>query len=589
MEALPWSTLLVEDEPLTRRLIQQVLRSRGHDVEACADAETAWELAQERHFSLAVLDMRLPGMDGAALCKLLRRLPRADEMVVMFVTGADSLEDLGRALDAGADDYVLKPVNDSGLPIRLMLAERRVHFLHDRKRTEQGLVRDALRDSVTDLVNRTLFSERLQRTARRASRENQKPGRPSKYLYAVVHLNIDGFARVNTRLGYETGDGILREVGRRLEECVRSGDTVARFGGDEFILLLDDMKDVSDPTRVVRRIERAFSRPFGNGEDGVRLTASMGIALNLTGGNDASLIEESRLALMRAKAEGPGSYQIHDVVIHARAMARLQLESRLRWAVDNHEMVLLYQPIVDIKTGHLAGMEALVRWNDPVRGLVGPEEFIDVAEDTGAIVPLGRWIMREAAQAFAGWIARRPEGRELFLTVNVSGRQFADPEIVEGVLEAIAEFHLPPGSVHIEITETALMTDIDAAGKALARLRDASVAILVDDFGTGYSSLSYLCRLPLHGLKIDRSFVTHLSDSAENLEVVRAIASLADTLGLSVIAEGVETEKQLDALRALPCQYAQGFLFGRPVVAEEMAILFPELADEPRGPTTPRA
>jgi len=570
MDLLPWRTLLVEDEPSTRRLIQEVLRSRGHDVEACADAESAWELAQHAHFSLAVLDMRLPGMDGAALCKLLKRLPRADELVAIFVTGADTLEDLGRALEAGADDYVLKPVSDSNLPVRLALAERRVHFLHDRKRTEQGLVHDALRDSVTDLVNRTLFSERLQRTARRSARQNQKPGQAAKYLYAVVHVNLDGFGKVNSRLGYEAGDQILREAGRRLEECVRSGDTVARFGGDEFILLLDDMKDVSDPTRVVQRIEQAFGRPFVVGAGEVRLTASMGIALNLTGGTEASLLEEARRALVRAKEQGPGTYQIHDVVIHARAMARLQLESRLRWAVENHEMILLYQPIVETQTGRLAGVEALLRWNDPVHGLVGPDEFIGVAEDTGAIIPLGRWVIGEAARQLAAWLPHLPEDQALFMTVNVSARQFVDPEMVEAVTEALAKHRLPPGSLHVEITETALMTDLDLASRALARLREASVEILVDDFGTGYSSLAYLCRLPIHGLKIDRSFVSHMTDSTENLEVVRAIAGLAETLGLSVIAEGVETERQLAALRALPCEFAQGFLFGRPKLAERI-------------------
>ncbi len=570
MDALPWRTLVVEDEPSTRRLIQDVLRARGHDVEACADAETAWELAQQTHFSLAVLDMRLPGMDGAALCKLLRRLPRANETVVIFVTGADTLEDLGRALDAGADDYVLKPVNDSNLPVRLALAERRVHFLQDRKRTELGLVHDALRDSVTDLVNRTLFSERLERTARRSARESQKPGRAAKYLYAVVHVNLDGFGKVNARLGYEAGNQILREVARRLEECVRAGDTVARFGGDEFILLLDDMKDVSDPTRVVQRIEQAFGRPFGVGDEELRLTASIGIALNLAGGSEASLLEEARLALVRAKEQGPGSYQIHDVVMHARAMARLQLESRLRWAVENHEMTLVYQPIVEIQTGRLAGVEALLRWNDPVRGLVGPEEFIGVAEDTGAIVPLGRWVIREAARQLAAWLPSLGDDQTLFLAVNVSGRQFVDHEMVQAFTEVQAEHRLPPGLLHVEITETALMTDLEGASRVLGRLREASAKVLVDDFGTGYSSLSYLCRLPIHGLKIDRSFVTHVTDSSENLEVVRAITGLAKSLGLSVIAEGVETERQLAALREFPCHYAQGFLFGRPMPAERI-------------------
>jgi len=294
MDGPLYRTLLVEDEPTTRVFLEAVLRSRGHDVEAYADAESAWERAQREHFSLAILDMWLPGMDGAALCRRLRKLPRADETVVLFVTGAERIEDLGSALGAGADDYLVKPVNTANLPVRLALAERRVHFLLDRKRTEAGLLRDALRDSVTDLVNRTLFYERLNLTARRAERENRKPGRATQYLYAVLHLNIDGFGKVNAELGYDVGDAVLHETARRLEACVRAGDTVARFGGDEFVVLLDDLKDVSDPTRVVQRIEEAFRLPFQVGERTIELTASMGIALSVAGGTVASLLDSRR-------------------------------------------------------------------------------------------------------------------------------------------------------------------------------------------------------------------------------------------------------------------------------------------------------
>lgn len=564
----PYRTLVVEDEPTTRHLIEEVLRGRGHEVEACADAESAWQLAEREHFSLALLDMRLPGMDGVALCRKLRLLPRSDEMVVVFITAADSVHDLGRALEAGADDYILKPVGEANLPLRLALAERRIHFLQDRKRTEEGLVRDALHDRVTDLVNRTLFSERLQRISRRASRENQKPGRQGKYLYAVLYLNIDNFGQLNARFGYQAGDDALRQVGHRLEECVRGGDTVARFGGDEFVFLLDDMNDVSDPTRVFRRIEQAFEKPLVLGTEKIRITATVGISLSIGEPKDPSnLVEEARLALIKAKEQGPGSHQIHDVVVHARAMARLQLESRLRRAIENGEMMLLYQPIVSAEAGRLAGVEALVRWRDPLRELVGPEEFIDVAEDTGAIIPLGAWIIGEAVAQLGEWNATLPADQQLFMSINVSGRQFTDPDMAECLAAAIKDARVVQGSVHVEITETALMTNLETASGTLSRLRDLGVKIFVDDFGTGYSSLSYLCRLPLDGLKIDRSFVMHATDSHENLEVVRTIAQLANTLNLVSIAEGVETDRQVKELQALGVEYMQGFLFGRPMTA----------------------
>ncbi|MCH7564072.1 MAG: EAL domain-containing protein [Gemmatimonadetes bacterium] len=575
MASEPIRTLVVEDEPSARHLIQEILQARGHDVEACADAETAWEIAQRERFSLAVLDLRLPGMDGVELCRRLRKLPDGGQMVVMFVTGADRLEDLGRALEAGADDYVLKPIVDADLPVRFALAERKIYFLQDRKRTEEGLARDALRDSVTDLVNRTLFTERLHRTARRAQRKNQMPGQVTKYLYAVLFVNLDGFAQVNSRVGYEGGNEILRQVGNRLEDCIRGADTVARFGGDEFAILLDDMKDVSDPTRVCRRIDQAFSKPFRGGGEDFRLTACVGVALSFGSAVDsAAIVDEARKALIRAKEEGPASVVMFDAVVHARAIARVQLESRLRSAVENGEMVLHYQPITLLETGKVEGFEALVRWNEPDRGIVGPNEFIRVAEDTGVIIPLGRWIIDEALRQLSEWREALPEGELPFVSVNVSGRQFTLPDLAEQITRSMDEAGLPEGSVHIEITETALMTDLDTARRTIQLLNEASVEVHVDDFGTGYSSLSYLSRLPISGLKIDRSFVSQITNSREDREVVRTITSLGKSLHMAVIAEGVETERQHEELRALGCQYGQGFLFGRPRPADELTKFF---------------
>ncbi len=578
MASEPIRTLVVEDEPSSRRLIQEILKARGHDVEACADAEAAWEIAQQDSFALAVLDLRLPGMDGTELCRRLRKLPDGGQMVVMFVTGADQPEDLQRALQAGADDYVLKPIVDADLPVRFALAERKVHFLRDRRRTEEGLLRDALRDSVTDLANRTLFPERLHRTSRRALREHQKPGRVANYLYAVLFVNPDGFARVNARVGYEGGNEILRQVAQRLEDCVRGADTVARFDGDEFAILLDDMKDVSDPTRVCRRIDQAFTKPFrAHGED-FRLTTCVGIALNIGRPVDpAEIVDDARKALLRAKGEGAASVATFDAIVHARAIARLHLESQIRSALENGEMVLYDQPITVLGTGQIAGLEALVRWNEPERGIVGPDEFIQVAEDTGVIIPLGRWIIEEATRHLSEWRNSQPEAEVPFVSVNVSGRQFALPDITEQITDSMSKGGLPADSVHIEITETALMTDLDTARRTIESLNEATVEVHVDDFGTGYSSLSYLSRLPIAGLKIDRSFVTQITHSRENMEVVRTITALGKSLDMAVIAEGVETEGQLEELRALGCQYGQGFLFARPRPAAEIPqLLFGE-------------
>jgi diguanylate cyclase (GGDEF)-like protein len=518
-------------------------------------------------------------MDGVELCRRLRKLPKGSETVVVFVTGADRKEDLDRALEAGADDYLLKPINDANLPVRLALAERKVHFLRDRKRTEERLLRDAFRDPVTDLANGALFTERLHRTARRAGRESSRLVPGGSYLFAVLCVNVDAFGKVVTSLGYERGNEVLRQVGQRLEECVRAVDTVARFQGDEFMVLLDDMKDVSDPGRVTRRIEQALRAPFQLDADEVRVTASLGIAINLTGPEDPDeLLEDARKALRRAKEEGPGSVQMFDAVIHARAQARLQLERDLQHAVENGEMTLHYQPIVSVEDTSVLGYEALVRWNQPDRGAIPPEQFIPLAEATGLIVPLGWWVLEKATQQVAEWRARLPEDRSLFVSVNVAARQFGQPDAVARITGAIERFEVDPDALHVELTETAVMTDLNVASRIMHQLREASVPLYVDDFGTGYSSLSYLCRLPIDSLKIDRSFVTQITRSPENLEVVRTIARLAGNLKMGVIAEGVETEAQLDALRGLGCQRGQGYLFGRPRPASEVEASLQGLA-----------
>ena len=573
----PLDVLVVEDDATSRRLVQGILQARGHAVEACADAESAWSLAQRRHFSLAVLDMRLPGMDGVELCRNLRKLPRGAETVVVFVTGAERGEDLQRALEAGADDYLLKPVNDANLPVRLALAERKVHFLRDRKRTEEQLLRDALRDPVTELANRALFMERLQRTARRAGRESSRLIQGGSYLYGILCLNIDAFSQVNARLGLEGGNQVLRQVGQRLEECVRAVDTVSRFEADQFMVLLDDMKDVSDPSRVTRRIEHALHRPFQLDGQEVRISASLGIAINLAGPEDPEeLLEDARKALVKAKQEGPGSVQMFDAVIHARAQARLTLERELQHAIEDGQLTLHYQPIVDIETTVPVGFEALVRWTQEGRGAVPPEQFIPLAETTGLIVPLGWWVLEEALREVAGWRQVLPENQSVFVSVNVAARQFAQPDTIARITGPLERFGLSPDALHVEITETAVMTDMGMTANVMHQLRQAEVALYVDDFGTGYSSLSYLCRLPIHSLKIDRSFISQITRSPENLEVVRTISRLAGNLRMGVIAEGVETEAQLEALRELGCQHVQGFLFGRPRPGSEVLATLEE-------------
>ncbi len=558
------SALVVEDEPGARRLLLEILRTRGHTVEACADGETAWARFQKGRPELILLDLQLPGMGGMELCRKIRRTPDGEEAIILVVTGAEHRRSLEEALEAGADDYLQKPVNDERIHVRLAIAERRIHDLRERREMEDRLRTDALRDHLTGLANRTYLVERIEHAARRELRED-------RFHYAVLVVDLSCFSSVNRQFGREVGDEVLREVGRRLEECVRAIDTVARLTGDRFALLLDGLSDVSDPTRVAYRIHQSLSAPLTVGDGTIHLGACTGITLSASGPDGAeAMLRDAHSALDEAKGEGPGTYRIYDPVMHAKAMAQVELESRIRAAVEEGAMHLEFQPVVGLETGRVAGFEALLRWEDVDRGSVEPERFIPVAEGSGLIMTLGSWVLEQAVDQLAQWRAIREGSDDFFLSVNVSGKQLVNqPDLADWIKERLRRAQVPGSRLHVEVTETALMERAEVAERVLGSLRDESVNVQVDDFGTGYSSLSYLCRFPIDTLKVDRSFVNQMEHAPENLEVVRTIVHLARNLGMTVVAEGVETEGQLELLRKLGCDLAQGFLFARPVPAHE--------------------
>jgi predicted signal transduction protein with EAL and GGDEF domain len=367
------------------------------------------------------------------------------------------------------------------------------------------------------------------------------------------------------------GDQLLIGVGERLSECLRQVDTVARLGGDEFVILLEDINGVEDATRAARRIQEAVSLPFDLGENELFTTASIGIAVSSSGYDQAQdILRDADIAMYRAKALGKARYELFDKSMHGRAVELLQLETDLRRAVERHEFRLFYQPIVLLGSGQIIGFEGLIRWMHPQRGLTQPAAFLPLAEETGLSVPMGQWVLRQACRQLRLWKDRLPAGQPLAVSINLSSKQLLQPgltKIVQGVLE---EFDISPSDLHLEITEGVIMAEPEAVVSKLAGLRSLGVKLPIDDFGTGYSSLAYLHRFPISGLKIDRSFVTRV---AENEVIVRTIVSLAHNLGMEVIAEGVETQGQADRLLELGCEYAQGFLFSRPVEAEAATAL----------------
>ena len=435
-----------------------------------------------------------------------------------------------------------------------------------RKTAEMRLVHDAFHDALTSLPNRALFTDLLARCIGRSRRRED-------YAFALLFLDIDRFKVVNDSLGHLIGDQLLIAIARRLERCLRPGDTVARLGGDEFTVLLDDITDVSDATRIADRIQRELNLPFTLSGQEVFTSASIGIALSTTGyERPDDLLRDADIAMYRAKALGKQRYEVFDAEMHARAVSQLQLETDLRRALDREEFRIHYQPIFSIVTGKVTGFEALVRWQHPQRGTVLPDEFVEVAEETGLIVTIGRAVLREACRQLREWQLQYPQ-HELTMSVNLSAKQFRQPDLVDHIARVLTAWDLAPSSLRLEITETAIIENAQAAVEALGRLRQLGVWVDLDDFGTGYSSLSYLHRFDLDALKIDRSFIARIGEAGENSEIVRTIVNLARGLGMDVVAEGVERPEQLAILRTLGCEKVQGYLFSPPLATEAVRSL----------------
>ncbi len=432
----------------------------------------------------------------------------------------------------------------------------------ERKKAEDQLLHDAFHDALTGLANRSLFLDRLGLSLARARRRED-------CHFAVLFLDLDRFKLINDSLGHLSGDQALIAVARRLEACVRPGDTVARLGGDEFAVLLDDVHSREDAEKLTQRIEDRLADSLQVDGHEIYVSASIGIAFCTDGYNrPEEILRDADAAMYRAKALGRNRHEMFNETLHLAAKDRLRLETDLRNAVQAQSFNVQYQPIVSLADGRVTGFEALVRWRHPSWGLVPPDQFIQVAEETGLILPIGRWVLSEACEKVQKWQREHPAEPQLAINVNLSRRQLLQPDLIEQIRRVLEKTELPAESLRLEITESAILEDPEAAVELLRHLKSLDIGLCVDDFGTGYSSLSSLQQFPVNVLKIDRSFIRGMGPEGERDEIVRAVVGLAHSLGMEVVAEGVETEGQLERLRAMDCDYGQGYLLCRALDAE---------------------
>ena len=468
-------------------------------------------------------------------------------------------------------------------PIELSLADWRegaatfyccvIRDLSKQRETERHLRDQLMYDMLTGLPNRKWFMETLQTTI---DRHQRQPGSE----FAVLFIDVDGFRVINDGLGTAAGDTLLGEVAERLASCLRSGDTVGRLSGDQFAILLDEVRSVNDALRVADRICEHASESFVIDGEAISVTVSVGITVGSIGYDQAErMLHDSHTAMHRAKSAGRGRVQIFDAQMHTKAAARLRIENDLRTAVAENQLRLHYQPIIDLRSSRIAGFEALVRWNHPTKGLIPPMAFIPIAEESGLIVSLGIWTLRESCRQAREWRERFPQEPPLYISVNLSPKQLGHRSLLDDVASALALADSVPGLIKLEITEGAILDNSNEILATLLQLKHMGAELFMDDFGTGYSSLSYLHRFPFDAIKIDRSFVSKLGANPRDLTIVRTIVELAHGLDLKVVAEGVETPEQADHLERLRCEYAQGYLYSKPVEVDAATSLLTKQAE----------
>ncbi|MEG4324627.1 EAL domain-containing protein [Microcoleus sp. herbarium5] len=612
--------LIVDDNPNNLKLLFDFLKESGFKVLVAKDGESAIDKLQQVLPDIILLDVMMPGIDGFETCYRLKASVATKDIPVIFMTALTDRVDKVKGLSLGAVDYITKPFQQEEVLARVQihlrlrnltktLEEQNVLLKEEieaRKEAEAALQKltseleervasqtaelrqacneleqaqvqllereeklghDAFHDALTELPNRAWFMNRLQQAIDLSYKRED-------YLYAVLFIDLDRFKVVNDSLGHLVGDQLLKSIARQLQVCLRHTDAVARFGGDEFVILLEDIKDIDEPNRVAERIQNQLRQPFNLNDYEVFTEISIGIILSTMGyDRPEDVLRDADIAMYYAKAQGRGRYEVFDPAMQTVAMTRLQLENDLRRAMALQEFCVHYQPIVSLSTGQLSGFEALVRWYHPSGRMYPPAEFIPVAEETGLINELGWWVLQEACHQICIWQQQFPQTPPLAINVNLSPVQLKQVNLVNRIEEILQQTGFPSYCLKLEITESCILETVSREEKMLKQLKALGILLCIDDFGTGYSSLSRLHEFPIDTLKIDRSFVSRIGLDNSGVEIIQTIVTLARSRGMDIVAEGIETPTQLQKLRELGCELGQGYLFSRPVDSEKATEL----------------
>lgn len=561
--------LLIEDNPGDVRLLREMLNEPATHPTEMTHVGSMREA--EQHLAIGatdivLLDLGLPDAQGLGAVRWAHTT--APHIPLVVLTGLDDESLATQALQEGAQDYLIKgQIDPRGLHRALRYAVERKILEEAARAMALQMAHSAQHDFLTGLPNRMLLNDRVSQAIAFAPRHMKQ--------VAVLFLDLDNFKHINDSLGHPTGDKVLQSVARRLLDCVRESDTVSRQGGDEFVVLLSEAEHWEEAVDVATRMLQAVAEPHSIDQHDLHMTASIGISVFPDDGVDAeTLIKNADTAMYQAKENGRQSFQFFKPAMNVRAVERQSIEESLRRALERDEFALHYQPKIDLRTGTTIGAEALLRWTHPTRGAVPPAQFIPIAEDCGLIRPIGSWVLRAACEQARAWLdAGLPE---ITMAVNVSSMELQDEKFLARTIAVLDDTGLDPSCLELELTESVLMKHAESAASILQALRELGVRVAVDDFGTGYSSLSYLRKFPIDALKIDQSFVSQISAAGDDTSIVAAVISMARSLKLRVIAEGVETLEQLLLLQAHECDEAQGYHFSRPVPAAQFAALLGE-------------